>query len=68
MVLMQALSHGSDKETTHSSSTHSTKANDVVGPPTASSAGDRVDDAAALGLKNEKKHDTLRDESVVPAA
>lgn len=63
---LQALSHGSDKETTHSSSTHSSKANDVVGPPTASSAGDRVNDAAVLGAKHEKTHDTLRDESVVP--
>ncbi|KAG0667623.1 hypothetical protein C6P46_000160 [Rhodotorula mucilaginosa] len=64
--IKQALSHGSDKETTHSSSTHSSKANDVVGPPTASSAGDRVNDAAVLGAKHEKTHDTLRDESVVP--
>ncbi|GAA5975540.1 hypothetical protein JCM10908_005196 [Rhodotorula pacifica] len=74
--LKQVLTHNSDKETT-TAPTHSTstKAHDsVVGPPTASSAGDRVDDAAALGLK-EKHHDGLRNEpavhdhkSAVPAA
>ncbi|GAA5882018.1 hypothetical protein JCM3774_003246 [Rhodotorula dairenensis] len=68
--LKQVLTHGSDKETSHTSSHHA-KGDDVVSPPTASSAGDRIDDAAVLGTKHNSTTNTesnaLRNESVLPA-
>lgn len=73
----QVLSHNSTGNTTHGETTHTGEkthraTGDVVGPPTVSSAGDRVDDAAMLGLKNRDNTvgsnagTGLRDESALP--
>ncbi|POY72622.1 hypothetical protein BMF94_4450 [Rhodotorula taiwanensis] len=75
--IKQVLSHNSTGNTTHGETTHTGEkthraTGDVVGPPTVSSAGDRVDDAAMLGLKNRDNTvgsnagTGLRDESALP--